>query len=362
MPGWNSGRVCPFKRVAAKLQGLWNAQNMRTVAANQIKEAIGKKLKTPGVTRWNSYYDACVMLLEVLDDQDKRESLNVVMRKQNLPILFDADKALLAQYCKIMKPVACCLDILQGEDKAYMGILLPTLKLMKDQLIALRNDQSIVEGQELINYLLEHPTKRDKAFKGRFEHLFEDKDLLIATALHPQFKLGVVDYLNPQMKDEVKRTILREVLRKITPVEVPGGGDVQPRVVVQNPFKYMRQQAVDATSTQSRLEEDVEKCFDGWDRLQCDDDDDSCNISIVSPDQFPLLHRSAWKELFIKYNTSLPSSAAVERLFSIGSDIFRAKRSALTADNFEALVFLKGNLKLLDDKSFNDNLNTDEDV
>lgn len=341
------------------MQGLWNAQNQRTVAANQIKEAIGKKLKTPGVTRWNSYYDACVMLLEVLGDQDKRESLNVVMRKQNLPLLYDAEKALLAQYCKIMKPVACCLDILQGEDKAYMGILLPTLQLMKDQLAALRNDSSIVEGQELINYLLEHPTKRDKAFKGRFEHLFEDKDLLIATALHPQFKLGVVGYLNPQKKGEVKRAILSEVLRKITPVEGSGGGDVQPRVVVEDPFRYMREQIVIDSQSQSRLEEDVEKSYDGWNGLPCDD---SSNSSIVSPDQFPLLHRSAWKEMFIKYNTPLPSSAAVERMFSIGSDILRAKRSALTADNFEALVFIKGNLKLLDDKSFNAHLDADEDV
>ena len=126
MPGWNFGRNCPFKKVAGKLQGVWNAQNMRTVAANQIKEAVGKKLKTPGVTRWNSYYDACVMMLEVLEDPERREKLNGVMRRQNLPVFYDADKALLAQYCKIMKPAATCLDILQGEDKAYMGILLPS--------------------------------------------------------------------------------------------------------------------------------------------------------------------------------------------------------------------------------------------
>lgn len=63
----------------------------------------------------------------------------------------------------------------------------------------------------------------------------------------------------------------------------------------------------------------------------------------LSLDQFLLLLRKAWLELFIKYNTHLPSSAAVERLFSIGSDILKPKASALMADNFENLVFLKGN-------------------
>jgi hypothetical protein len=70
----------------------------------------------------------------------------------------------------------------------------------------------------------------------------------------------------------------------------------------------------------------------------------------VSFDHFPLLHRGVWQEVFVKYNTPLPSSAAVERLFSEGSDILRPKRSCLTADNFEKLVFLKGNLHLLNEK------------
>jgi hypothetical protein len=36
--------------------------------------------------------------------------------------------------------------------------------------VGLRSDIIIVEGQALINYLLEHSTKKDRAFKGRFQH------------------------------------------------------------------------------------------------------------------------------------------------------------------------------------------------
>ena len=52
-------------------------------------------------------------------------------------------------------------------------------------------------------------------------------------------------------------------------------------------------------------------------------------------------------DLFLKYNSPFPSSASVERLFSYGSDILRPKRSALSSLNFEKLVFIKGNLKII---------------
>lgn len=48
-------------------------------------------------------------------------------------------------------------------------------------------------------------------------------------------------------------------------------------------------------------------------------------------------------DLFLKYNTAVPSSAAVERLFSTAKDIFKDKRASLSDDNFEKLVIMKGN-------------------
>ncbi|KAG0717282.1 hypothetical protein GWK47_054757 [Chionoecetes opilio] len=61
---------------------------------------------------------------------------------------------------------------------------------------------------------------------------------------------------------------------------------------------------------------------------------------------FPALSCAACVVVFVKYNTAIPSSAAVERLFSHGSDTMKAKRACLTSDNFERLVFMKGNMNL----------------
>ena len=48
------------------------------------------------------------------------------------------------------------------------------------------------------------------------------------------------------------------------------------------------------------------------------------------------------RDLFIHSNTTIPSSAAIERLFSVGEDVLKPKRSGLTDQNFELLVYLEG--------------------
>ena len=63
--------------------------------------------------------------------------------------------------------------------------------------------------------------------------------------------------------------------------------------------------------------------------------------------QFPAMYGDQSVALFINYNTGIPSSAAVERSFSVAGDVLRPKRACLNDDYFEQLVFLKGNLQLL---------------
>ena len=47
--------------------------------------------------------------------------------------------------------------------------------------------------------------------------------------------------------------------------------------------------------------------------------------------------------LFIKYNSILPSSAPMERMFSIANNINKPKCNKLNDTNFEFLVILKEN-------------------
>ncbi|KAG0722413.1 hypothetical protein GWK47_006041 [Chionoecetes opilio] len=89
------------------------------------------------------------------------------------------------------------------------------------------------------------------------------------------------------------------------------------------------------------LEEDIKKELLAWKRSK---------EATLKKSHFPAKYRDQWVTLFIKYNTGIPSSAAVERLFSTAGDVLRPKRACLSEDNFEYLVFLKGNLHLLKQK------------
>ena len=69
--------------------------------------------------------------------------------------------------------------------------------------------------------------------------------------------------------------------------------------------------------------------------LQYLDDSDK---TLQSLKQYPYV-----RDLFIKYNVALPSSAAVERLFSIAGMVATAKRNRLRPALFESLLLQRIN-------------------
>lgn len=64
-------------------------------------------------------------------------------------------------------------------------------------------------------------------------------------------------------------------------------------------------------------------------------------------DQYPTV-----RAVFYKYNTTLPSSASVERVFSQSQMIFTPRRNRITSENFEKTLILKHNRMLLDENCY----------
>ncbi|KAG0722196.1 hypothetical protein GWK47_044970 [Chionoecetes opilio] len=115
--------------------------------------------------------------------------------------------------------------------------------------------------------------------------------------IHPLFKLPVVRLLNPEKVDALKIKMLCKVKEKAVLDILEGNSQMKTKRMIFSRENNLLEQAM-----------------------------------------FPALFRAAWADVFVKYKTAIPSSAAVDRLFSQGSDIMKAKRASLTSNSFEGLA------------------------
>lgn len=130
--------------------------------------------------------------------------------------------------------------------------------------------------------------------------MFEKKDFIIASCLHPKFKLN---WLTGQ-----RRKFAENCLDDLFGIQ---SKDNSPDIIKDTDnddfFNFNRQ------TTNESAEEELQRFLR------------SKNSNINMLNDFPKV-----KTFFIKYNTALPSSASVERLFSVGGIVLKnaAKRSS----------------------------------
>ena len=83
------------------------------------------------------------------------------------------------EYLLGINPVANALDVLQDEDKATAGYLLPTLQMVIEELESISN----------LHYMNGLVASLQTAIKRRFQEEFESPWFKVAAAVHPKFKL-----------------------------------------------------------------------------------------------------------------------------------------------------------------------------
>lgn len=147
--------------------------------------------------------------------------------------------------------------------------------------------------------------------------MFEKKDLIIASCLHPKFKLN---WINGEER-KLAKTYLEDILGIRSTENSP---TINENCNDHDDFFAFNQQAKEVESAQEELYRFLKS--------------NNCNIGMLN-DYIVI------KKLFIKYNTALPSSASVERMFSVGGSVITPHRGQLHDDIIESQILLKINKK-----------------
>uniref|UniRef100_A0A3Q4H3B9 HAT C-terminal dimerisation domain-containing protein n=1 Tax=Neolamprologus brichardi TaxID=32507 RepID=A0A3Q4H3B9_NEOBR len=269
-----------YRSATTKCAGLWNKASRSTVAAEIVEDIIAKKLLVPCTTRWNSFYYALERISKI-----PLVELNTISSTLQLKCFNEREHQCIREYCAVMKPLTVALDILQGEDHCFYGTLLPTLESLMTKTLAIKNGLQILVGL---------PDTVVQAVKTRFAHVLGSEDALLAAVTLPKFKLRTSATNTTQHPGSSKEDEF---------------------------FSFEENEDIYATA-EGEVAEYLKSGATGLDSLN----------------HFPMM-----KKLSLKLNAATPSSAPVERLFSLGNLILTPKRNKLSDHKFEKLLLLRYN-------------------
>lgn len=248
------------------------------------------------------------------------------MTRVKVPNFTQVDIDFLQEYVSVMGPVAHALDKLQGENQAYLGCLLPIIAVTSLNL-------KKINEEKYLDYCKPLVTTLSDAIEKRFGHLLSDQEYQLATAFHPRFRLLWLEKFRPAMVDRVRRlmeTALEQALSDEQQSLASGNEESTEEAAGDSFFAdFALSRAASSSGSARSLKVKAQSLLVTW--------LDGSSKNDLSAATF--LGEPALIKLFVKYNTAIPSSAAVERLFSIGKEILRARRCMLTDSTFEKLMF-----------------------
>ncbi|XP_042309534.1 uncharacterized protein LOC121923293 [Sceloporus undulatus] len=313
----------PFRKHFCSLMGkcskLWARQEQSEQVAEYIHKQYGVYLMVPDKTRWHSTFEALKQLSDLLSSVPLK--LEAIMDQCSLERITPAEALALQEYTEVMGPLAQALDILQQDSGMFMGYLLPTLYNLDRKL------QGLEKESGRYTYCLPLLKGVRKALRQRFAHIWEDKKLLLAACLHPRFK---VDWLESAQNAQANRYMMEALLK----AEIKGT------------VEEARESSLEKDPEEVILEEDFFNIQpQGKKSANEDSVDEEVARYLKSPSrEVSLLHAFPHvMQSFLQYNTGMPSSAAIEQLFSTGGKVMTVKRHSLSDELFEQLVLLRQN-------------------
>ncbi|KAG1960255.1 zinc finger BED domain-containing protein 4-like [Pimephales promelas] len=267
----------------AKCAAIWHKTHSSSEAAEAMESIAKMTITGPCLNKWSSEYCAVNKLMSLTDSQ-----LNELTEALGVSGFTPDETAYLTEYTDVFKPVAFALDLLQGEEKCFLGIVIPTLLTLKRKL------EEKAANTRLFSQVIEDTVK---AIDSGFKQVFDSSDARLATATMPQFRLW---WLPEEEREALRAQLITEVVQ------------------------------VDQT---------------------CTEETETNGGSVHEDDFFSYGpgssgNKSGVKKVFIKFNTTLPSSSPVQQLFSNGANAVIPKGNHLSDEHFERVLLLRYNSKI----------------
>lgn len=296
-------------------------------------QIVGKCLPTPSDTRWNGEFAA----VRFCNRSDIKPKLNTLIEElksklqcpsaKSLQILTQSDFTILSHFIKVMEPMANGLDVMQKEYNSSQGYVLPVLYSMK---------RRIEQIDETANVARDFKTAMLQAIDNRFKDELsineKNKDYILASVSLPRIKTNFIE-----KDDDISyaKSILISECKKIKRDIVEESSCESSSVDNEFLISFAQQRNHRRTSVENIIESEVSYLVDPRE-------------DYTMLNEFPHV-----REVFFMYNTTLSSSAPVERVFSQSLMIFTPRRNRISADHFEKTLLLKHNGQLLQENNVN---------
>ncbi|KAF7648292.1 hypothetical protein LDENG_00159160 [Lucifuga dentata] len=307
----SQGPMCQLHYSAmAKVFAIWSKCHHLQVGMDAAEEIAKMALVVPAVIRWNVEYCGVQKIVSLTERE-----LTELCARLEVPRLQPEEMAFLKEYVTVFHPLAFALELFQAEKKCYLGLVIPTVLSLKNKL----NEQKAAAHYlgDVINAIV-------LAIDVRFQELFASTEAKIATATTPQFRLW---WMAASEREEMCSLLVREA-SQVEPCLESDANTSQNSSINLSEDDFFSYGPVKQTeqSQQRGVNEEIHKYIEGTGK------------SLSCLQEFPRV-----KQLFLKYNTTLPSTAPVQRLFSQKGNLVTSQRNFLTDDYFERIQLLRYN-------------------